>query len=51
MLEDDYFSDNRTHVPNSFRRCFQMNKELFMKILQGVQEYMSIVSARKTALS
>jgi hypothetical protein len=51
MLEDDYFRDNRTHVPKTFQCYFQINKELFLKILQGVREYMSILSAIKTALS
>jgi hypothetical protein len=39
MLKDDYFRDNPTHGLKTFRRRVWMNKELFLKILYGVQEY------------
>jgi hypothetical protein len=39
LLYSDYFADNAINKPKEFRRCFRMNKDLFMKIMQGVREY------------
>jgi hypothetical protein len=39
LLYTDYFADNAINTPKEFRRCFRMNKDLFMKIVQGVREY------------
>jgi hypothetical protein len=39
LLYFDYFADNAINTPKEFRRRFRMNKELFMKIVQGVREY------------
>jgi hypothetical protein len=39
LLYSDYFADNAINTPKEFRRHFRMNKELFMKIVQGVREY------------
>jgi hypothetical protein len=49
ILEDDYFKNDPTHGPKTFRRSFWMNKELFMKTVQGVKE-LTIASTRYTAL-
>jgi hypothetical protein len=35
----DYFTNNATHTPKDFRRCFRMNKDMFMKVVFGVREY------------
>jgi hypothetical protein len=35
MLEHDYFKDEPTHGPKTFRRRFRMNKYLFMNTVQG----------------
>jgi hypothetical protein len=34
-----YFADNAINTPKEFCRYFRMNKDLFMKIVQGVREY------------
>jgi hypothetical protein len=39
MLEDNYFKDDATHGPKTFRRRFRMNKETFRHIVQGAREY------------
>jgi hypothetical protein len=39
LLYSDYFADYAINTPKEFRRRFRMNKELFMKIVQGVREY------------
>jgi hypothetical protein len=39
LLYSDYFADNVINTLKEFRRRFRMNKELFMKIVQGVREY------------
>jgi hypothetical protein len=39
LLHSDYFADDKTNTPKEFWRGFKMNKELFMKIVQGVREY------------
>jgi hypothetical protein len=39
LLYSDYFADNAINTPKEFRRRFRMNKDLFMKIVQGVREY------------
>jgi hypothetical protein len=39
LLYSNYFADNAINTPKEFHRCFRMNKELFMKIVQGVREY------------
>jgi hypothetical protein len=39
LLDADYFNDNMTHSPKEFRRRFRMKKELFLKIVYGVREY------------
>jgi hypothetical protein len=39
LLYFDYFTDNAINTPKEFRRWFRMNKELFIKIVQGVREY------------
>jgi hypothetical protein len=42
LLYSDYFADNAINTPTEFRRRFRMNKELFMKIVQGVREFRSL---------
>jgi hypothetical protein len=39
LLYSDYFADNAINTPKEFRRRFRMNKDLFMKIVQGMREY------------
>jgi hypothetical protein len=39
LLYSDYFAENIINTPKEFRRRFRMNKDLFMKIVQGVREY------------
>jgi hypothetical protein len=39
LLYSDYFTDNAINTPKKFYRRFRMNKDLFMKIVQGVREY------------
>jgi hypothetical protein len=39
LLYSDYFADNAINTPKKFSRRFRMNKEFFMKIVQGVREY------------
>jgi hypothetical protein len=39
LLYSDYFADNAINTPKEFHWRFRMNKELFMKIVQGVREY------------
>ncbi|XP_057779478.1 uncharacterized protein LOC130998059 [Salvia miltiorrhiza] len=36
-LIQDYFNDNPTYEPTFFRRRFQMQKELFLRIVEAVQ--------------
>jgi hypothetical protein len=39
MLDIDYLSDESTYNTKDFRRRYMMNKELFMKIVHGVQDF------------
>jgi hypothetical protein len=39
MLHSDYFDDYATNTPKEFWQRFKMNKQLFMKIVQGVREH------------
>jgi hypothetical protein len=39
MLEDDWFRDNPTQRLKTFRHCFRMNEELFLKIVHGLRDY------------
>jgi hypothetical protein len=39
LLHSDYFVDDATNTLKEFQRRFRMNKDLFMKIVQGVKEY------------
>jgi hypothetical protein len=39
LLHSDYFADDATNTPKEFQRRFRMNKDLFMKIVQGMREY------------
>jgi hypothetical protein len=39
LLYSDYFADNAIHTPKEFHRRFRTNKDLFMKIVQGMREY------------
>jgi hypothetical protein len=39
LLDSDYFADDATNTPKEFRRCFRINKEMFVKIVFGVREY------------
>jgi hypothetical protein len=47
MFEVDYFKDDTTHVTKAFWWCFQMNKDTFLKIVQGVWEYDSCFLGKK----
>jgi hypothetical protein len=38
LLHSNYFSDDAINTPKKFRRHFRMNKDLFMKIVQGMRE-------------
>jgi hypothetical protein len=37
LLHSNYFADDATNTPKEFWRLFRMNKDLFMKIVQGVR--------------
>jgi hypothetical protein len=39
LVHSDYFLDDAANTPKEFRHRFGMNKQLFMKIVQGVREY------------
>jgi hypothetical protein len=39
LLHFDYFADDAINTPKEFHRRFRMNKDLFIKIVQGVREY------------
>jgi hypothetical protein len=39
LLHSHYFADDATNTTNELQRRFRMNKEMFMKIVQGVREY------------
>jgi hypothetical protein len=39
LLYSDYFADNAINTPKEFYRRFRMNKDLFIKIVQGMREY------------
>jgi hypothetical protein len=39
LLYSNYLADNAINTPKKFSRRFRMNKEFFMKIVQGVREY------------
>ncbi|KAK1669836.1 hypothetical protein QYE76_057995 [Lolium multiflorum] len=47
LLDADYFNDDATHSPKDFWRWFRMNKDLFLKIVQGVREYHTYFMAKK----
>ncbi|KAK1631078.1 hypothetical protein QYE76_005393 [Lolium multiflorum] len=47
LLDADYFNDDVTHSPKEFRRRFRMNKDLFLKIVHGVEEYDTYFMAKK----
>jgi hypothetical protein len=39
LLHSDYFADDASNTPKEFRRRFRIDKDLFMKIVQGLREY------------
>jgi hypothetical protein len=39
LLHSDYFVDDATNTPKEFLWRFRMNKDPFIKIVQGVREY------------
>jgi hypothetical protein len=39
LMYSDYFADNTINTPKEFFWLFRMNKDLFMKIVQGMREY------------
>jgi hypothetical protein len=39
LLYSDYFVNDASNTPTEFRQRFRINKDLFMKIVQGVREY------------
>jgi hypothetical protein len=39
LLYSDYFADDAINTPKEFHQRFRMNKDMFMKIVQGVREY------------
>jgi hypothetical protein len=47
LLYTDYFADNAINTPREFHQHFRMNKDLFMKILQGVREYDDYLKYKK----
>jgi hypothetical protein len=47
ILELEYFADNALHTPLEFQRRFRMNKDLFIKIVVGVQEYDDYFQCKK----
>ena len=49
LLWDDYFSDTPANTPQEFRRRFQMNRELFSRIVHGVWDYDEHFELKKTA--
>jgi hypothetical protein len=49
LLHSDYFAGDATNTPKEFRWRFRMNKDLFMKIVQGMGEYNTTSSTRKIA--
>jgi hypothetical protein len=49
LLHSDYFADDAINTSKEFCWRFRMNKDLFMKIVQGVKDY-DDSSTRKIAL-
>jgi hypothetical protein len=47
LLYFDYFADDAINTPKEFHRCFKMNKDLFIKIVQGVREYDDYLNYKK----
>jgi hypothetical protein len=47
LLYSNYFADDAINTPKEFRRCFRMNKDLFIKIAQGVREYDDYLNYKK----
>ncbi|XP_048605481.1 uncharacterized protein LOC125582999 [Brassica napus] len=48
-LWNDYFSEDSTFSPHLFRRRFRMNKELFLRIVHGLSEYIPFFQQRRDA--
>jgi hypothetical protein len=47
LLYSDYFADDAINTLKEFCRRFRMNKDLFMKIVQGVREYDDYFKCKK----
>jgi hypothetical protein len=50
LVEDDYFKNDATHGPKTFRYHFQMNNGTFQNIVQGVHAYDSCFLLKKIGL-
>ena len=48
-LWKDYFSEDSTFSAHLFRRCFRMNKELFMRIVHALSENVPFFQQRRDA--
>ena len=48
-LWNDYFSEDATFSSHLFRRRFRMNKELFMRIVDGLSENVPFFQQRRDA--
>ena len=48
-LWNDYFSEDSTFSPQLFRCRFRMNKELFMRIVDGLSENVPFFQQRRDA--
>jgi hypothetical protein len=46
-LHSDYFAGDASNTPKKFQRRFRMNKELFMRIVQGMREYADYFKYKK----
>ncbi|XP_042426015.1 uncharacterized protein LOC122013865 [Zingiber officinale] len=49
-LFNDYFADPSIYPPNIFRRRFQMNRDIFLRILNNVENHESYFVQRRNAV-
>ncbi|XP_071680385.1 uncharacterized protein [Lolium perenne] len=49
-LDADYFAGEATHSPKEFRHRFRINKDLFMKIVFGVGEYVDYFKIKQVCI-
>ncbi|XP_013633894.1 PREDICTED: uncharacterized protein LOC106339596 [Brassica oleracea var. oleracea] len=49
QLWNDYFSEDAAYLSHMFRRCFRMNKPLFMRIVDGLSAEIPYFQQRREA--